>query len=549
MFRTFLKRIGLILVRRDPGTVIDFVGNRRKFAIASMVLVAASFLMLLVNHFARGSALNYGTDFKGGTQIQIAFRKVPGLDTVAVRKAMKRLNYKRVTVIKVASGAVERESNTYLIRMESQSGVPKHVAEKLRKAIEEIKDPETGKSLLFRFKVSPAGDSVKLQFEKHVTDEQIREAFAKVQEIRIAESEDAITRPGRPELHKVRVALQGIGGRLRRQLNRELKQYVPRTGKDQYLRFSQNKPFQDAVLAKALQEAGYRDGDQVSVFLGVQTKNILTEEQFKLNLEKAGIPLAPGAGGLVPIGDSAEKRWRLTLAGRAGDLKKLGLKGRLAKAGVDAVLSLRIQGYGAVVAVKSVVAISSKVGRRLRNDGIMSVLIALGLLLVYIGLRFDLKFAPGAVIALAHDVSITMGVFAVAWREFNLDIIAALLTIVGYSLNDTIVVYDRIRENLGRLRDRDFEKVVNISVNETLSRTVLTSFTTFLVVLVILVLARGVIWDFALALAVGIIVGTYSSIFIASPIAIWIHNRWEVKETKGRARGRAGARARKAPAN
>jgi preprotein translocase subunit SecF len=112
------------------------------------------------------------------------------------------------------------------------------------------------------------------------------------------------------------------------------------------------------------------------------------------------------------------------------------------------------------------------------------------------------------------------------------------LTIVGYSLNDTIVVFDRIRENLGRLRDRAFDKVVNTSVNETLSRTVLTSLTTMLVVVVILILGTGIIWDFALALLIGILVGTYSSVFIASPTVIWLHDRLETKEGRSKSKSR-----------
>ena len=134
----------------------------------------------------------------------------------------------------------------------------------------------------------------------------------------------------------------------------------------------------------------------------------------------------------------------------------------------------------------------------------------------------NLKYALGAIIALVHDVTITVGVFALTEREISLSIIAAFLTIVGYSLNDTIIVFDRIRENLRRFRRRPFEQTMNTSINETLSRTILTSTTTLVVVLALFILGGGVIHDFAFALLVGIIVGTYSSIFVASPILlIW----------------------------
>jgi len=133
-----------------------------------------------------------------------------------------------------------------------------------------------------------------------------------------------------------------------------------------------------------------------------------------------------------------------------------------------------------------------------------------------------LKYALGAIIALIHDVAITVGVFALTDKEFSLPIIAAILTIVGYSLNDTIIVFDRIRENLRRFRRRPFEEIMNTSINETLSRTVLTSTTTLVVVLTLFILGGGVIHDFTFAILIGVIVGTYSSIFVASPILlIW----------------------------
>jgi preprotein translocase subunit SecF len=131
-----------------------------------------------------------------------------------------------------------------------------------------------------------------------------------------------------------------------------------------------------------------------------------------------------------------------------------------------------------------------------------------------------LKYALGAIIALIHDVTITIGVFALTDREISLAIIAAFLTIVGYSLNDTIIVFDRIRENLRRFRRRPLEEIINKSINETLSRTVLTSATTLIVVLALFILGGGVIHDFAFAMLIGILVGTYSSIFVASPIIL-----------------------------
>jgi preprotein translocase subunit SecF len=179
--------------------------------------------------------------------------------------------------------------------------------------------------------------------------------------------------------------------------------------------------------------------------------------------------------------------------------------------------------------VNRVEFVGPQVGAELRNQGIMAIVYALGFILLYIAIRFDLAFAPGAVVALIHDVMITMGVFSLFQLEFNLPIIAAILAIVGYSLNDTIVVYDRIRENALRYRGRGLRDLVNTSLNQTLSRTVLTSLTTMLVVSALLFFGGGIIRDFAIALAVGIMVGTYSSVAIASPVYILLRERSEEK--------------------
>jgi len=174
----------------------------------------------------------------------------------------------------------------------------------------------------------------------------------------------------------------------------------------------------------------------------------------------------------------------------------------------------------------------------------MSIIWLIGVAgLITIGLCWFLRleYALGAIIALFHDVTITIGAFALTNREITLPVVAALLTIVGYSLNDTIVVFDRIRENYRRSRRRDFAEVINQSINQTLSRTILTSATTLIVVACLFVLGGGVIHDFAFALLVGIVVGTYSSIFIASPVLlIWGDQpgKGGLGSTKGRGKGR-----------
>ncbi len=165
--------------------------------------------------------------------------------------------------------------------------------------------------------------------------------------------------------------------------------------------------------------------------------------------------------------------------------------------------------------------VGPQVGAALRRQAILAIAYALIGILIYITIRFEFRFAVAAIIALVHDVLITLGAFAVTNKELSLPVIAAFLAIVGYSLNDTIVVFDRIRENLKLFRRESYEAVFNRSINETLSRTILTSLTTMLVVLALFFLGGEVIHDFAFALVVGIVVGTYSSIFVASPILVF----------------------------
>jgi len=236
--------------------------------------------------------------------------------------------------------------------------------------------------------------------------------------------------------------------------------------------------------------------------------------------------------------------------------------------------------FGEGVEIRRVEMVGPKVGKDLRQKALfaifyallfiaiyisgrfelkwlMSIIMALSLVIaVYIASRLDvsvtwlimialivtiglcwvlrLKYAMGAILALIHDVTITIGAFALTDREISLSIIAAFLTIVGYSLNDTIVVFDRIRENMRRFRRRGLEEVINSSINETLSRTILTSTTTLVVVVTLFILGGGVMHDFAFAILIGILVGTYSSIFVASPIILVWEGRFAGRGNAGR---------------
>lgn len=166
--------------------------------------------------------------------------------------------------------------------------------------------------------------------------------------------------------------------------------------------------------------------------------------------------------------------------------------------------------------------ISPKVGSELSAKAIMAIVYALSLILIYISLRFEFIFAIGAIAAIAHDVIITLGIFSILGYEISLSVIAAFLTIVGYSLNDTIVIFDRIRENLKTLKRGSIIDTVNRSINESLSRTIVTSLTTLFVVLILYFFGGEVIHSFSFALIIGVLVGTYSSIFVASLIVVYM---------------------------
>jgi preprotein translocase subunit SecF len=176
--------------------------------------------------------------------------------------------------------------------------------------------------------------------------------------------------------------------------------------------------------------------------------------------------------------------------------------------------------------------VGSRISKELQTDAIWAILLALILILIYIAFRFDFYYAIGSVAALLHDIIITLGIFSLLDMEISLKIIAAFLTIVGYSLNDTIVVFDRIRENIKAFSKNSLEVIVNQSLNETLSRTVITSITTLVVVIMIFSFGGVVIRDFGFALLVGVLIGTYSSIYVASPVMIYFENRAGQKLTK-----------------
>ena len=182
-----------------------------------------------------------------------------------------------------------------------------------------------------------------------------------------------------------------------------------------------------------------------------------------------------------------------------------------------------INKLGSEVNFRRVENVGPKVSQELLNSGILAISLALGAMLFYIWIRFEWQFRLGSIVAIFHDVLITIGLFSLLSLEINLSIVAAVLTIVGYSMNDTVVIYDRIRENLRKFSSLKIGEISNTSINETLSRTIITSGTTLLALLSIFVLGGEILRGFAFAMIIGVLIGTYSSIFVASPILKYLN--------------------------
>lgn len=259
------------------------------------------------------------------------------------------------------------------------------------------------------------------------------------------------------------------------------------------------------------------------------TGGTLVEVQFSKAPEIADVraSLAPAGYGQAIIQEFGSPEEIL--------IRVQNMDGEKSSAISTAILDALGKGFGGdAVQMRRVEFVGPQVGDELTRAGIMAVLIAMLAILAYVTVRFELRFALGADAALLHDVTIVLGLFALTGKEFTLPVVAALLTVIGYSLNDTIVVFDRIRENFAanRKKKRPDEEtaVVNESVNQTLSRTIMTSFTTLLVVAALFFLGGEVIHDFAFALIAGILVGTYSSIYVASPVMLALQGAFKGDE-------------------
>ncbi|OIQ17570.1 MAG: protein-export membrane protein SecF [Bacteriovorax sp. MedPE-SWde] len=236
-------------------------------------------------------------------------------------------------------------------------------------------------------------------------------------------------------------------------------------------------------------------------------------KQINLNTLRKEMKTAGFAGiSVQSIGDVANNEYLIKVPAKEGDLNAVTQK-------VGETLKKSFTGSG--LEIRKVDIVGPKAGSELRKSGFLAMLWALLAIMVYIGLRFDFKYSPGAIVALFHDVTIILGIFALTGTEFTLQTVAALLAVIGYSVNDTVIVYDRVREHEQKYVGKTLAEHINNAINETLSRTVLTSGTTLFISLTMYFFGGLAIRDFFMAISLGVIIGTYSSIFVAAPVTLF----------------------------
>jgi preprotein translocase subunit SecF len=288
--------------------------------------------------------------------------------------------------------------------------------------------------------------------------------------------------------------------------------------KNRYLlRLEQISSLPPAQIAKAKAEVGKAAGGDANLLdftpspggdqLAIQFANPTTPEQISQALKAAGLNVRD----VAPFGSAQDNRFEAHLFG-VGDKLVRGLRAKFGDRAPER--PLRVEWVG------------PKAGAQLRDAAVNAVLYTIAFVMVYIAFRFDLRFAPGGVIALAHDALITLGIYVVLRKEVTLGTIAAILTVIGYSINDTIVVYDRIRENMQRMRDATLAQLINVSTSQTLGRTVITSAMGLISIMGFFIWGTPLIRDIVFALSVGFLVGTYSSIYVAAPLTEWMDRRF-----------------------
>ena len=396
-----------------PGNNFAFVAKFKIWIVISILLMAASVGSLFLNKSIRGEYMNWTTDFKGGTDIQYAFKNKQThenvkIDPARVRDALAKAGEEGFDVSEIDWN--EKDSKTgkeqpvegMIVRTPRFSALKPEVESK---AAEDFQKKFTDRGIT---KATWSGDRLFVRSRKLITNQEAQPVFA----------------------------ASGL----------EL------------------KPWSDEETQRYAQpDEGTGDYNEVFAMWGV-------DRQFQQLLEKA----------------------------------------------LDNTEVIVAQSYG----------VGAKAGDKLRDDAAKSIVYSIFLIMLYLAFRFDIRYAPGAAFATIHDAIMVIGVFAITWTEVSLTSVAGLLTVMGYSVNDTVIVFDRIRENQAKLKDKKIERIIDISINEMLVRTILTSSTVFATTLIMNIFGTGLVKNFAFAMNVGVIVGTYSSIFLAAPIFMWISRKY-----------------------
>lgn len=373
------------------GKVYDFMGPRWYFMGLSVFIVVASLVLLVY------PGPQMGTDFAGGTEVELAFEKPVTPDQI--RGAVEQVGMSRPDVIRVED---MNNPHHYLVRVQDVSTIPEDVQRTVEQALC-LGEPSGGRcaQAASEVKFSPGGEKITVRFEEE------------------------------PDLAAIRAAVSGVDR----------------------------------------------------------------------------IELRPGDNN-PSVQNARDHRVEIALLGKSDQL--MGAFRQHLPEGVTPEAALRTEWVG------------PKVGAQLRDSAIKSIAITLLLIMVYVAFRFDLRFAPGGILALAHDAIGTLGILILLGKEFNLTTVAAILTIVGFSVNDTVVVYDRVRENMAKMRGATFGELINLSISEMLGRTVLTSGTVLMALLCFFIWGTGVLKDFALSMTIGLVLGMYSSIYVALPLTEWL---------------------------
>ena len=446
-----------------PGTRFDFMGMRKYFYALSAVLFLLSLFAMFVY-----PGPNWGTDFKGGTEVEVTLESDKAIAPADVRRAVETSGFAAAEVV-ASSGT----KNRFLIRVQEVSALSDDSKAKLDGALcfSDDAKKDTGRCPQAQqpeeVKFSPGGDKITIRYKDQPDLTVLGTVLHGVDAIQLREGAGDEGWPKSREEYELKYGTMGTG--------------APKEGAEW--------PSSPAAFATTF---GY-PAASVTTFSAHEG-----DHRIEAHLKSKGDQLLDGLKSKLGVGINAE--------------------------------------------TASVQWIGSKAGEELRAAAFKSVLVALIFIMAYIAFRFDLRFAPGGIVSLFHDVLIAIGAMCALRKEISLSTIAAVLTVLGYSITDTVVVYDRIRENLGKHRNMTFSEIVNLSVSEMFGRTILTSGTAALSMVCFLIFGTQVIKDFAFVFLIGVGVGTYSSIYVAAPLTEWIDRRFFAG--KGAQRGTAPSRQR-----